>query len=49
VAKLARPAFIFVLSAAAPGAAPAADPALIEAARREGAVVWYTAQIVDQF
>jgi len=29
--------------------AEAADPALIEAAKKEGAVVWYTTQIVDQF
>jgi ABC-type Fe3+ transport system substrate-binding protein len=28
--------------------AHAADPALIEAARKEGEVVWYTTQIVDQ-
>jgi iron(III) transport system substrate-binding protein len=28
--------------------ARAADPALIEAAKREGEVVWYTTQIVDQ-
>src|SRR5258706_6281514 len=30
-------------------AAQAADPALIAAAKREGTVVWYTTQIVDQF
>src|SRR6266550_3850836 len=29
--------------------AQAADPALIAAAKREGTVVWYTTQIVDQF
>src|SRR5882672_6402953 len=27
----------------------AADPALIAAAKKEGTVVWYTTQIVDQF
>ena len=37
--------------AAALSAAPAlaADPALIAAAKKEGTVVWYTTQIVDQF
>ena len=29
--------------------AQAADPALIAAAKKEGTVVWYTTQIVDQF
>ena len=29
--------------------ARAADPALVAAAKKEGAVVWYTTQIVDQF
>ena len=36
------------LSAVA-GAALAADAALIAAAKKEGQVVWYTTQIVDQF
>jgi hypothetical protein len=31
------------------GAALAADAALIAAAKKEGQVVWYTTQIVDQF
>jgi iron(III) transport system substrate-binding protein len=31
-----------------PGAAPAADAALVEAAKKEGEVVWYTTQIVSQ-
>src|SRR5258705_195726 len=30
-------------------AAQAADPALVAAAKKEGSVVWYTTQIVDQF
>jgi iron(III) transport system substrate-binding protein len=34
---------------AATGAALAADAALIAAAKKEGQVVWYTTQIVDQF
>src|SRR3977135_1972268 len=29
--------------------AQAADPALVAAAKKEGTVVWYTTQIVDQF
>ena len=29
--------------------ARAADPALVAAAKKEGAIVWYTTQIVDQF
>src|SRR4030088_2128093 len=32
-----------------PLCAQAADPALIAAAKKEGIVVWYTTQIVDQF
>jgi ABC-type Fe3+ transport system substrate-binding protein len=36
-----------LLAAATPAAA--ADPALIAAAKKEGSVVWYTTQIVDQF
>lgn len=31
------------------GAAPAADQALIDAARKEGQLTWYTTQIVNQF
>ena len=30
------------------GSAEAADPALIEAAKKEGEVVWYTTQIIGQ-
>jgi iron(III) transport system substrate-binding protein len=33
----------------AAASAQAADPALVAAAKKEGAVVWYTTQIVDQF
>ncbi len=39
--------FVFLVLVAAP--AHAADPALIAAAKREGALTWYTTQIVDQF
>ena len=46
-----RTAIILACAAAAIGAADpgyAADPALYQAARREGEVVWYTALIVNQ-
>jgi ABC-type Fe3+ transport system substrate-binding protein len=46
--RLACAALAAWLSAVA-GAALAADAALIAAARKEGQVVWYTTQIVDQF
>lgn len=36
------------LTVLASGAAQAADPALVEAAKKEGEVVWYTTQIVSQ-
>ena len=39
--------FVALIACAAP--ALAADEALIAAARKEGRVVWYTTQIVDQF
>ena len=32
----------------AAGSARAADPALIEAAKKEGEVIWYTTQIISQ-
>ena len=38
----------FALAAATYGAAHAADPALIEAARKEGQVNWYSTQIISQ-
>ncbi len=40
--------FAAALAVCAPGAAAAADAALIEAAKKEGRVTWYTAQIVNQ-
>jgi len=46
-----RPALLALLALTAVGAvgpAVAADPALIEAARKEGKVVWYTTLIVNQ-
>src|SRR5690242_3997974 len=36
----------FLLAAGAAAAEP--DPALVEAARKEGAVVWYTGMIINQ-
>ena len=39
----------FALGLAAAGGSQAADASLIEAAKKEGRVVWYTTQIVDQF
>ncbi len=47
--KIGKFAGIAVLSASATASAWAADPALIAAAKKEGTVVWYTTQIVDQF
>ncbi|HWG03638.1 MAG TPA: hypothetical protein VG271_01365, partial [Beijerinckiaceae bacterium] len=38
----------FAFASAAPPAS-AADQALIEAAKKEGSVTWYTTQIIDQF
>lgn len=32
----------------AAGSARAADPALVEAAKKEGEVIWYTTQIISQ-
>ncbi len=45
--RLAIPLLLFSCLAGAP--ARAADAALIAAAKKEGTVVWYTTQIVDQF
>lgn len=39
----------FALGLAVAGGSQAADASLIEAAKKEGRVVWYTTQIVDQF
>ncbi len=38
-----------ILAALAGGSARAADQAMIDAAKKEGQVVWYTTQIIDQF
>jgi len=49
--KMARSAHVIVLALALLGTssiAEAADPALVEAARTEGKVVWYTTLIVNQ-
>jgi iron(III) transport system substrate-binding protein len=43
------PVLIVVCLSLCTVSARAAEPALIEAAKKEGAVVWYTTQIVDQF
>jgi len=45
--NLSAIALAAVLSAT--GAAHAADPALIAAAKKEGQLTWYTTQIVNQF
>jgi ABC-type Fe3+ transport system substrate-binding protein len=42
-------ALALILGGLQPVPAPAADPALIEAAKREGQVTWYTTQIMTQF
>ena len=39
---------MLALAAMLASAAPAADAALIEAAKKEGQVVWYTTLIVNQ-
>jgi iron(III) transport system substrate-binding protein len=44
-----RSALLTACLAMIAGSAQAADSALIAAAKREGVVVWYTTQIVDQF
>jgi iron(III) transport system substrate-binding protein len=41
--------YVAVLAVAMAAPARAADAALIEAARKEGSVTWYTTQIVNQF
>lgn len=46
---LARVMIMAALLLASDWSAAAADQALIEAARREGVINWYTTQIVDQF
>jgi iron(III) transport system substrate-binding protein len=43
-----RLALVLALAVSAPSLAHAADPALYEAARKEGEVVWYTTLIVNQ-
>ncbi len=47
VKRISVAAFILACGAVAP--ACAADAALIDAAKKEGAVTWYTNQILDQF
>jgi hypothetical protein len=46
---LARVMITAALLMASDWSAAAADQALIEAARKEGVINWYTTQIVDQF
>mgnify|MGYP003349195330 CR=1 FL=1 len=38
-----------LMAALAPGVAPAQDAALVEAAKKEGAVTWYTTLLAQQF
>ena len=45
--RILVPLIAVICSVAA--SAQAADPALVQAAKKEGAVIWYTTQIVDQF